>query len=126
MSKKRSRENNDSDRDEHSEYDLCPICLEDIVHSSFNTNDSCRFRCCRRLFHSTCVWKWLTINKSCPTCRKENPECQHDMQDHSKSTLMTIIECQQIEIDRLNERNSSSSFGADEFPGLIFIFQIPQ
>jgi hypothetical protein len=57
--------------EEEKEKQPCVICLEEI-----NTEDGCLLPCAHT-FHSKCLWPWLIMNKSCPTCRNTNIGCQH-------------------------------------------------
>ena len=53
---------------EEKERDVCCICM-----NHFSINDFVKILPCnsKHVFHKTCIEKWLTHNKACPTCRKE-------------------------------------------------------
>lgn len=42
--------------------DICPICLEDIIHSF-------KKMICSHKFHNNCILEWKKYNSSCPICR---------------------------------------------------------
>ena len=45
----------------------CTICLDDI------TKDYFCYKKCKHMYHAKCLKTWLTIERSCPNCRKEYP-----------------------------------------------------
>jgi len=53
---------------EEKERDVCCICM-----LPFQVNETIKLMPCNKkhIFHKTCIYKWLSGNKNCPTCRKE-------------------------------------------------------
>jgi hypothetical protein len=53
---------------EEKERDVCCICM-----LPFQVCETIRLMPCNRkhIFHKSCIDKWLSHNKACPTCRKE-------------------------------------------------------
>ena len=53
---------------EENEREICSICM-----IPFEIKDTIRVLPCnnKHIFHKTCIDKWLSHNKACPTCRKE-------------------------------------------------------
>lgn len=53
---------------EENEREFCSICM-----LSFQVGEMIKLLPCNRkhIFHKPCIDKWLSHNKSCPTCRKE-------------------------------------------------------
>ncbi|XP_046687282.1 E3 ubiquitin-protein ligase MPSR1-like isoform X2 [Homalodisca vitripennis] len=43
----------------------CVICFEEFI-----TEYGCKRLPCNHKFHSQCIGKWLLVQKTCPTCRK--------------------------------------------------------
>ena len=50
------------------ERDVCCICMLD-----FRVEETIKLMPCNKkhIFHKVCIYKWLSNNKNCPTCRKE-------------------------------------------------------
>jgi hypothetical protein len=48
---------------------ICPICYDELDEIDNETkNNQCN--CCSKIFHNTCLNKWLTLgNNTCPYCR---------------------------------------------------------
>lgn len=47
----------------------CSICLKKLE----NTNNNTTFTTiCNHEFHYICIQRWIKINNSCPSCRREN------------------------------------------------------
>jgi hypothetical protein len=48
---------------------ICPICYDELEELENKTiNNQCN--CCSKIFHNTCLNKWLTLgNTTCPYCR---------------------------------------------------------
>ena len=55
----------------------CAICHEDIHDDTGSTKLSCS-----HLYHLGCIVKWLTINPTCPCCRKNLSEYENVKQTH--------------------------------------------
>lgn len=54
------------------EKPICSICI-DSSFSDIETHESRLFKTsCGHIFHYSCLIKWVSINNSCPTCRKPN------------------------------------------------------
>jgi len=52
-------------REEHtSDNNNCSVCLE-----AFQLGEDAREMPCSHIFHGNCIFKWLTINVTCPLCR---------------------------------------------------------
>lgn len=53
---------------EEKERDVCCICI-----LPFQVSENIKLMPCNKkhIFHNTCIDKWLSHNKACPTCRKE-------------------------------------------------------
>ncbi len=43
----------------------CSVCMEDFV-----VGELARKPRCNHLFHQTCLWPWLDLNRTCPSCRR--------------------------------------------------------
>jgi len=43
----------------------CSVCMEDFV-----VGERARQPSCSHLFHQTCLWPWLDLNRTCPSCRR--------------------------------------------------------
>jgi hypothetical protein len=54
--------------EEENERDTCCICM-----LPFESKEIIKLMPCNKkhIFHKTCIDKWLSHNKNCPTCRKE-------------------------------------------------------
>jgi hypothetical protein len=53
---------------DEKERDVCCICM-----LPFQVKETIKLMPCNKkhIFHKTCIYKWLSGNKNCPTCRKE-------------------------------------------------------
>ena len=45
--------------------DDCSICLENIINEEHKSITSCK-----HIFHEECMARWMSLNHSCPLCRK--------------------------------------------------------
>ena len=45
--------------------DDCSICLENIINEEHK-----KITTCNHTFHEECMAKWMSLNHSCPLCRK--------------------------------------------------------
>ncbi|KAJ1559981.1 hypothetical protein HK405_008679 [Cladochytrium tenue] len=50
---------------QEDELPACVVCLD--------PEPQLRTTCCRQPYHVSCAYKWLLVNKSCPTCRFAMP-----------------------------------------------------
>jgi hypothetical protein len=57
----------------------CAICYEDIRDDTGFTRLSCS-----HLYHLSCIVKWLTLNPTCPCCRKNLSEYENITQTHTR------------------------------------------
>lgn len=69
----------------------CLICLSDFSkrHKAYITN------CCRKLFHSSCLKKWLGNNETCPHCRDSPYEFV--LKNVKTKIPITIVEAQGVD-----------------------------
>lgn len=65
----------------------CSICHEDINDTTGSTKLSCS-----HLYHLGCIVKWLSINPSCPCCRKNLSEYENVKETHNSSEPTEITE----------------------------------
>lgn len=63
VSKKMDKETHEKLKDE-----ICPICQLGFEKNQLTTESNC----CKKTYHSDCIFNWLTIKDSCPMCRNEN------------------------------------------------------
>lgn len=62
---------------------ICAICL-----SEYQTGEKLRIlNACQHHFHSDCVAKWLSMEKSCPLCKKDIDFVQQALEEEQKEEV---------------------------------------
>lgn len=70
LAKEFESKSNKTAEEEEEENEKCVICLSD-----FEDNEDVRRLQCLHLYHTSCIDKWLIMNKKCCVCRVEIDKC---------------------------------------------------
>lgn len=72
--------------------DDCPICME--------SGGECCTLSCGHIFHSTCIWQWMIMHKTCPVCRDGTMTCQHYKEDIHKDDPLWYIDVHHTDVSK--------------------------
>jgi hypothetical protein len=64
----------------------CPICLNNYESNDLVAGSS---KCCRHIFHKSCLVRWLQNQSSCPYCRQDLLKSSEEKTQPSEPTTTT-------------------------------------